>query len=126
MIEKTLEINDSFYTFLYLLMCGVEGKPPSSELLREMNMEDVYQISVYHTLSAMTYMVLEKGQDILEGEVFKNWKKEKDKAIRKNILLDRERENICFYGRTGDMAYATKGNHFKRNVSGIWYAADGR
>ena len=50
MIEKTLEINDSFYTFLYLLMCGVEGKPPSSELLREMNMEDVYQISVYHTL----------------------------------------------------------------------------
>lgn len=94
MIEKTLEINDSFYTFLYLLMCGVEGKPPSSELLREMNMEDVYQISVYHTLSAMTYMVLEKGQDILEGEVFKNWKKEKDKAIRKNILLDRERERI--------------------------------
>ena len=94
MIEKILEINDSFYTFLYLLMCGVEGKPPSSELLREMNMEDVYQISVYHTLSAMTYMVLEKGQDILEGEVFKNWKKEKDKAIRKNILLDRERERI--------------------------------
>lgn len=94
MIEKTLEINASFYTFLYLLMCGVEGKPPSSELLREMNMEDVYQISVYHTLSAMTYMVLEKGQDILEGEVFKNWKKEKDKAIRKNILLDRERERI--------------------------------
>ena len=94
MIEKTLEINDSFYTFLYLLMCGVEGKPPSSELLREMNMEDVYQISVYHTLSAMTYMVLEKGQDILEREVFKNWKKEKDKAIRKNILLDRERERI--------------------------------
>lgn len=94
MIEKTLEINDSFYTFLYLLMCGVEGKPPSSELLREMNMEDVYQISVYHTLSAMTYMILEKGQDILEGEVFKNWKKEKDKAIRKNILLDRERERI--------------------------------
>ena len=94
MIEKTLEINDSFYTFLYLLMCGVEGKPPSSELLREMNMEDVYQISVYHTLSAMTYMVLEKGQDILEGEIFKNWKKEKDKAIRKNILLDRERERI--------------------------------
>ena len=94
MIEKTLEINDSFYTFLYLLMCGVEGKPPSSELLREMNMEDVYQISVYHTLSAMTYMTLEKGQDILEGEVFKNWKKEKDKAIRKNILLDRERERI--------------------------------
>lgn len=94
MIEKTLEINDSFYTFLYLLMCGLEGKPPSSELLREMNMEDVYQISVYHTLSAMTYMVLEKGQDILEGEVFKNWKKEKDKAIRKNILLDRERERI--------------------------------
>ena len=94
MIEKTLEINDSFYTFLYLLMCGVEGKPPSSELLREMNMEDVYQISVYHTLSAMTYMVLAKGQDILEGEVFKNGKKEKDKAIRKNILLDRERERI--------------------------------
>lgn len=94
MIEKTLEINDSFYTFLYLLMCGVEGKLPSSELLREMNMEDVYQISVYHTLSAMTYMVLEKGQDILEGEIFKNWKKEKDKAIRKNILLDRERERI--------------------------------
>ena len=94
MIEKTLEINDSFYTFLYLLMCGVEGKTPSSELLREMNMEDVYQISVYHTLSAMTYMILEKGQDILEGEVFKNWKKEKDKAIRKNILLDRERERI--------------------------------
>ena len=94
MIEKTLEINDSFYTFLYLLMCGVEGKPPSSELLREMNMEDVYQISVYHTLSAMTYMVLEKGQDILEGEVFKNWKKEKDTAIRNNILLDRERERI--------------------------------
>ena len=57
-------------------------------------MEDVYQISVYHTLSAMTYMILEKGQDILEGEVFKNWKKEKDKAIRKNILLDRERERI--------------------------------
>ena len=124
MIEKTLEINDSFYTFLYLLMCGVEGKPPSSELLREMNMEDVYQISVYHTLSAMTYMVLEKGQDILEGEVFKNWKKEKDKAIRKNILLDRERERIFAFME--EQAYATKGNHFKRNVSGIWYAADGR
>ena len=109
MIEKTLEINDSFYTFLYLLMCGVEGKPPSSELLREMNMEDVYQISVYHTLSAMTYMVLEKGQDILEGEVFKNWKKEKDKAIRKNILLDRERERIFAFMEQGIWHMPLKG-----------------
>lgn len=70
MIEKTLEINDSFYTFLYLLMCGVEGKPPSSELLREMNMEDVYQISVYHTLSAMNLYGLGEGTGYLRRRSF--------------------------------------------------------
>lgn len=94
MLEKRLEISSSCYDFLYLLMCGVHREQPISKVLNEMNIEEVYHISVYHALAAMTYMVLESGQNKLEGEVFKNWKKEKDKAIRKNILLDMEREKI--------------------------------
>lgn len=97
MIEKTLGISQPFSDFLYLLMCGVHREQPVSKVINEMNIEEVYRISRYHALAAMTYMVLENGQNKLEGESFKDWKKEKDKSIRKNMLLDVEREKLLTF-----------------------------
>ncbi len=85
-------MNKSFYDLIYLCSCAVNGVKPDAEKVREMDLEQLYRISKFHTLTAITAFALESA-----GVKDKKFCQAKEKAIRKNMLLDIEREKLCTY-----------------------------
>ncbi len=78
------------YDMLYLTVCAVNKIKPDSDKIKNMDMEKLYQMCQFHKLTAIVCMALESA-----GILNKKFTEAKSKAIRKNILLDAEREKIC-------------------------------
>ena len=91
------------YQMLYLIVCGLNKYSVNRKLLAGMDLEAVYKVSKFHALAAITYMAIENSdvKDIVFNEaqrkVLKKWKEAKNKARRKNILLDIERGRLEAY-----------------------------
>ena len=85
---------------IYLVRCAVNEDIPSRERIGRMDLYEVYQEARKHSLTAIAACALEMA-DIHEEKFIQA----KGKAIRKNILLDADRETA---GRQMDKA-------------GIWY-----
>lgn len=92
--------------FLYLVSCGIEGISPDHMRVSQMKLEKIYFLSRWQSLTALTCMALEslwkeseKGKDILESQngVWKKWQEDKNKAIRKNLLMNTERQHLCAF-----------------------------
>ena len=102
-----MEFNNTAQALLYLMRCALQNIPPQP--VEGTDYEALYQLSASHSVVAMTAMALESGELLTEehtsAEMIKKWKDAKSKAIRKNILLDHEREQIF--------------RHFEEQ--GIWY-----
>ena len=77
------------YYLLYLIRCVLHGRVPAGEKLEKMDLGQLYQVAQAHSLSAMAAYALESA-----GIYDKAFEEAKNKAIRKNILLDTEREQI--------------------------------
>ena len=75
---------------LYLAYCAVNEIKPDLSKISEIDMEELYNISQFHNITSMICMALESGGI----KVSQKWIESKYKAIRKNILLDTEREKI--------------------------------
>lgn len=78
------------YDMLYLTVCAVNGIKPDSERISEMDLNELFKICQFHSLTAIVCTALESA-----GISDKNFIEAKSKSIRKNILLDIEREKIC-------------------------------
>lgn len=74
---------------LYLTACAVNGIKPDSDYISHMDLEKLFQMCQFHSLTAIVCMALESAE-ITD----KKFIEAKSKAIRKNILLDAEREKI--------------------------------
>jgi len=89
-MDKTIQ------ALLYLLRCGLHGSVPEPVL--ELNYDELFRLSVFHSVGAMTAMVLESGgllaEPYTDAEQAKRWKELRAKSVRKNILLDEERAQI--------------------------------
>lgn len=85
-------MNRTFYDLIYLCGCGANGTKPDEEKVREMDRQQLYKMANYHSLTAITAMALESA-----GVQDKEFRQAKEKAIRKNMLLDLEREKLCGY-----------------------------
>ena len=74
---------------LYLTVCAVNEKIPDIHRIEQMNLKTLFHRCQVHTLTACAAYALEsagvKNHDFIQA---------KEKAIRKNILLDAEREKI--------------------------------
>ncbi len=85
-------MNKAFYDLIYLCSCAVNGIKPDTEKVREMDLEQLYKTAEFHSMTAITAFVLESA-----GVKDKAFSQAKEKAIRKNMLLDIEREKLCAY-----------------------------
>lgn len=74
---------------LYLTICAITGKKPEAERIQDLNLETLFQVCQKHILTACTAYALESV-----GIKDHSFQQAKEKAIRKNILLDAERTNI--------------------------------
>lgn len=89
---------------IYLVGCAVNDAEPDTSRLEKMNLEAVYKLSKKHFLSAASCMAVEHCRNI-NPELLQRWQETKNKAIRKNLLLDSNRNKLTEF----------------MNKSGIWY-----
>lgn len=107
--EEKLGKNE--WDLLELISCGLHMKPVSPERLHQIDLQAVRQWSDYHMISALVYDAIEptlKADKTFVAEypqVLASWREKRDKALRKNMLLDAERKQL--------LAYMDK--------NGIWY-----
>ncbi len=75
---------------IYLVGCAVNDVVPAPSRLEKMSLEAVYMLSKQHLLSAASCMAVEHFGNI-DPELLRRWQEAKNKAIRKNLLLDSDR-----------------------------------
>ena len=89
-MEKTSEF------LIYLMACSLQGTKPEEALLANIDMEALLRLAKAHSVSAMVCMALEQTdafQHAAETTRLK-WLDSKNKAVRKNMLLDAERHQL--------------------------------
>lgn len=89
-MEKTSE----FLT--YLMACSLQGTKPEEALLANIDMEALLRLAKAHSVSAMVCMALEQTDAFrcAEESIRLKWLDAKNKAVRKNMLLDAERHQL--------------------------------
>lgn len=90
----------SEYDLLYLISSVLNDITPKPQRIGQMDLRMIYKVARYHTLAAITCMALESEdtfRECTDVELVRKWKECKEKAIRKNLLLDAERQNICSF-----------------------------
>ena len=100
-MEKTSEL------LIYLMAFSLQGTEPEGAPLANINLEALLRLAKAHSVSAMVCMALEQTdafQHAAETTRLK-WLEAKNKAIRKNMLLDAERKAILH----------------ELEIQGIWY-----
>ncbi|MGN0629920.1 MAG: nucleotidyltransferase family protein [Ruminococcus sp.] len=85
-------MKETAYQMLYLTACALHGQVPDKEKIAHMDLTKLYQTCQFHSLTAITAMALESA-----GVSDPVWIEAMSKAVRKNILLDMEREKICSF-----------------------------
>lgn len=82
---------------IYLLACLSNKEVPDQKVIEHIVLEELYQLAKYHNLAAMVCMALE-ATDIFrtrkEEQLIRKWKEAKEKAVRKSMMLDIERQEI--------------------------------
>ncbi len=74
---------------IYLTACAINGRKPSPERIEKMDLPKLFEVCQQHILTACAAYALESA-----GFRDSEFTQAKEKAIRKNILLDAERRTI--------------------------------
>lgn len=90
------EISKVGTDLIYLVSCALNSKTPDIKLVEKMNLESVYSMAHFHSLTACIAMPLAEC-GLPDSPVMRKFKQAKEKSIRKNILLDNERNEIFSY-----------------------------
>lgn len=103
------EIDKTGEDMLYLITCALHNQTPDKDKVCGMDIAALYRYARRHTLAAITYDALELlGSSIGEGlralvkddtvvSVLTKWKETRDKALRKNLMLDAARKKLFQY-----------------------------
>lgn len=83
------EFKQNAYYLMYLIRCVLHNKVPAKEKLDKMYLDQLYQVANAHSLTAITAYAFESA-GIYDNE----FTEAKNKAIRKNLILDFEREKV--------------------------------
>ena len=75
------------YYLIYLIRCVLHNRIPAKEKLDKMDLSGVFAVAKAHSLAAIAAYALESA-----GIYDNAFEEAKNKAIRKNIILDAERE----------------------------------
>jgi len=99
--DKETNMKQAAYDLCYLAACAINGIPSEKEKIKGMNLENLHQMSRMHSLSALAAMTLSSAG----VEISPEWRAEKEKAIRKNLLFDNERSKILRYFNENSIWY---------------------
>ena len=99
-------MREAAYDLRYLAACAVNRIAPEQQKIEAMNLEKLHIMSKSHSLGALVAAVLSDAG----VEVSPEWREEKERAVRRNILFDGERARIlAFMEREGIWYLPLKG-----------------
>lgn len=105
MSEITETAYKTGFDMIYLAACALQKETPADDVMKAMDFERVYRLAKSQTMAAVTFYGLElwdKAKTAVAPELWAKWKEARDKAIRKNLLFDIEREKLfSFLEKTG-------------------------
>lgn len=92
--EKQLKCRQLGFEATYLAACALRGVAPQQT--EPLDLEQLYRFCKFHSITSIVAMALEEIWKTQPGdpEAMGKWRQARDKAIRKNILLNAERERI--------------------------------
>lgn len=92
---------------LYLMACVLQGVSAREEILADADLKQLLIMARKHSVASMVCMALEKTAIFASADeaAKKQWLEVKNKAVRKNMLLDAERKAILH----------------ELEIQGIWY-----
>ena len=92
---------------LYLMACALQGVSAREEILADADLKQLLIMARKHSVASMVCMALEKTAVFANADetAKKQWLDAKNKAVRKNMLLDAERKAILQ----------------ELEIQGIWY-----
>ncbi len=85
---------------LYICSCVLTQTEPKAEALSDVSLKELYEMSRFHSLCALVCEGLEQLQLTLSDEgssYMQAFKTAKQNAIRKNLLLDTERQKLILF-----------------------------
>ena len=88
------------YDMLYLAACALQDAAPEDAAVRNMDLKAVCRQAKKQMLPAITCYSIEKWREqtaddtVMDPQLLANWQEETNRAIRKNMLLDLEREKL--------------------------------
>ena len=103
------EIDKTGEDMLYLITCALHSQTPDKDKVCGMDLAALYRYARRHTLAAISYDALELlGNSTGDGlralakddtvvSVLTKWKETRDKALRKNLMLDAARKKLFQY-----------------------------
>ena len=93
MTEKQLKMREMGMEVSYLAACALQGKVPENP---PSDLEALYKFCKFHSITSIVAMALEEIWKTapIDEAVMTKWRQARDKVIRKNILLNAERERI--------------------------------
>ena len=84
----------------FLTACALNGTPPARGDVEAMDLPAVFQMAERHSLAAITFAAAEASgvwARTPEDPLRRAWKTRRDQALRKNMLLDVERAELCAF-----------------------------
>lgn len=89
-MEKTSEL------LIYLMACSLQDIKPEEALLVNIDLEALLRLAKAHSVPAMVCMALEQTDAFQHADetIRLKWLDSKNKAVRKNMLLDAERHQL--------------------------------
>lgn len=104
---------------LYLMACALQGTSAQEEILADADLKQLLIMARKHSVASMVCMALEKTAIFANADetAKKQWLEAKNKAIRKNMLLDAERKAILHELETQGIWYMP----LKGSILKDWY-----
>lgn len=87
-------LSQTQHQLLYLISCALHETAPEDAILGDIQWNELFSSARAHSVCAMVCMALEPTKTFAQAdpEVRKQWLDAKNKAVRKNMLLDADRE----------------------------------
>lgn len=110
------------YDMLYLAVCALQDAVPEDAAVKTMDLKEVYRQAKKQMLPAITCYSIEKwakhaADAAINPKLLEKWQEDKNRAIRKNMLMDLEREKLFTFMETQGIWYMP----LKGSVLKDWY-----
>lgn len=122
MDAKNKVISQDVLDVFYIISCALHDEKPDESILSSFNLNNIYRLSDEQSIGAITFMGLQKSEYLKtkEPELYDRWDKYQKQAMRKNLLLDIEREKLAAFMEENKIWYMPLKGSVLQNIYPVY------